>query len=472
MSSKYKKLFQNTILFSIGSMGSKLISLLLAVVFTHHLNPQEYGEVELISVIINLCLPFVTLSIYDAVLRFVMKEDENQGSVLLNGLIICAFVGLFFLSGSVIGILFFGLDMDTLVIAAIIFAQATNLVFAQYARGTGRIKLYVINGLLTAIMIFSIVSVLIVFFHVGIMGYFIGMVIAFTFSNIMLFSLSGNIAKKLAKSPRDGALMKRMLAYSLPLIPNTLMWWVMDTSDRLIIQSVLGLTANGYYAVANKIPVILNTLSSIFMQAWQLTAIEEGSQKDRDRFYSSVFNALASFMIIAGALILSVLKWGFGVGLGSAFFEAWKFVPIQLFAVMFASFSGFLGVIYAVQMRTNQVFITSLVGALLNVGLNLVLIPRIGLYGAAIATTVSFFFVWLVRLVQTRKYVKIRIQYITLIPAICVLAIQALFLYQSKVPELLSNTLAVSLLLLINLRNLQFIIQNVRLKKRRKSDIA
>lgn len=90
-------------------MGSKLISLLLVVVFTHHLNPQEYGEVELISVIINLCLPFVTLSIYDAVLRFVMKDNEDQGSVLRNGLAICALVGLVFLSGSVIGILFFWL---------------------------------------------------------------------------------------------------------------------------------------------------------------------------------------------------------------------------------------------------------------------------------------------------------------------------------------------------------------------------
>ncbi|EUJ29066.1 lipopolysaccharide biosynthesis protein [Listeria cornellensis] len=391
MSSKYKKLFQNTILFSIGSMGSKLISLLLVVVFTHHLNPQEYGEVELISVIINLCLPFVTLSIYDAVLRFVMKDNEDQGSVLRNGLAICALVGLVFLSGSVIGILFFGLETNTLVIAAIIFAQSINLVFAQYARGTGRIKLYVINGLLTAILIFSIVSVLLIYFHVGIMGYFIGMVISFTISNIMLFCFSGNVVEMMVKAPWDGNLMKRMLLYSLPLIPNTLMWWVMDTSDRLLIQSFLGLAANGYYAVANKIPVILNTLSAIFMQAWQLSAIEEGEQKDRDRFYSSVFNAFASFMIIVSAIILCVLKWGFGIALGSEFYEAWKFVPIQLFAVIFCSFSAFIGVIYAVQMRTNQVFITSFVGAALNIGLNLLLIPRIGLYGAAVATTISFF---------------------------------------------------------------------------------
>ncbi|MBC2369589.1 oligosaccharide flippase family protein [Listeria booriae] len=472
MSSKYKKLFQNTILFSIGSMGSKLISLLLVVVFTHHINPQEYGEVELISVIINLCLPFVTLSIYDAVLRFVMKDNENKGSVLLNGIAICVVVGLTFIAGSVVGILFWGLGINTLVIAAIIFAQSINLVFAQYARGIGRIKLYVVNGLLTAILIFSIVSVLLIYFHVGIMGYFIGMVISFSISNAILFFFSGNITKTLAKAPWDRDLMKRMLLYSLPLIPNTLMFWVMDTSDRLLIQSFLGLAANGYYAVANKIPVILNTLSSIFMQAWQLTAIEEGEQKDRDRFYSSVFNALSSFMIIISALILCILKWGFAVGLGSQFYEAWKFVPIQLFTVIFASFSNFLGVIYTVQMRTNYVFITSFVGAALNIGLNFLLIPRIGLYGAAIATTISFLSVWLVRLMQTRRYVKISIQFMTLIPALAILAVQALSLYQTKVPDILTNTLALSALFLINLRNIQFIMHNLVTKKRRKSDIA
>ncbi|MBC2242104.1 lipopolysaccharide biosynthesis protein [Listeria booriae] len=472
MSSKYKKLFQNTVLFSIGSMGSKLISLLLVVVFTHHLNPQEYGEVELISVIINLCLPFVTLSIYDAVLRFVMKDNENKGSVLMNGLVICVVVGILFITGSIIGIIFFGLEMNTLVIAAIIFAQSINLVFAQYARGTGRIKLYVVNGLLTAILIFSIVSVLLVYFHIGIMGYFIGMVIAFSISNVILFCFIGKVAETLVKAPWDRDLMKRMLLYSLPLIPNTLMFWVMDTSDRLLIQSFLGLAANGYYAVANKIPVILNTLSSIFMQAWQLTAIEEGEQKDRDRFYSSVFNALASFMIIVSALILSILKWGFGIGLGSEFYEAWRFVPIQLFAVIFASFSSFIGVIYAVQMRTKQVFTTSFVGAALNLLLNLLLIPRMGLYGAAIATTISFLSVWIARLLQTRKYVKIRIKFLTLVPALAVLAAQAMFLYQTKVPNLLTNILAVSTILLINLRNIQFMIRNLLTKKRRKSDIA
>ncbi|EUJ48386.1 lipopolysaccharide biosynthesis protein [Paenilisteria rocourtiae] len=472
MSSKYKKLFQNTVLFSIGSMGSKLISLLLVVVFTHHLNPQEYGEIELISVIINLSLPFVTLSIYDAVLRFVIKKNENKGSVLLNGLVICVIVGLTFIVGSVVGILFFGLEITALVIVAIIFAQSINLVFAQYARGTGRIKLYVVNGLLTAVLIFGIVSVLLVYFHVGIMGYFIGMVIAFSISNVLLFCFSGNVAETLAKAPWDSELMKRMLLYSLPLIPNTLMFWVMDTSDRLLIQSFLGLAANGYYAVANKIPVILNTLSSIFMQAWQLTAMEESEQKDRDRFYSSVFNALSSFMIIISALILCALKWGFGIGLGSEFYESWKFVPIQLFAVIFASFSSFLGVIYAVQMRTNQVFTTSFVGAALNIVLNLLLIPRIGLYGAAIATAISFLSVWMVRLLQTRKYVKIRINFLTIIPALAVLAVQALFLYQTKVPDLLTNTLSVSLIFLINLRNIQFMTRNLLTKKRRKSDLA
>ncbi len=291
---------------------------------------------------------------------------------------------------------------------------------AQYARGTGRIKLYVINGLVTAMMIFAIVSLLLNYFHMGIMGYFIGMVVAFTISNLVFFCFSGNVVEKLAKAPWDGTLMKRMLLYSLPLIPNTLMFWIMNASDRLLIQAFLGLTANGYYAVANKIPVLLNTLSSVFIQAWQLSAIEENEQENRDRFYSSVFNALASFMIIISSIILCFLKWGFGVAIGSEFFGAWKFVPIQLFAMIFAGLSAFIGVIYTVQMRTNQVFMTSFVGAACNVGLNFWLTPQIGLYGVAFATAISFFFVWIVRFIQTRKYVKIRMQYVVIIPAFIV----------------------------------------------------
>lgn len=96
-----------------------------------------------------------------------------------------------------------------------------------------------------------------------------------------------------------------MLAYCVPLIPTAVFWWIMGVSDRYLVKWFVGSDANGIYAVAYKIPTILTILATVFMDAWQLSAIaESGDRRAQARFYARVWDAFFSAVCLcAGGII-------------------------------------------------------------------------------------------------------------------------------------------------------------------------
>ena len=148
----------------------------------------------------------------------------------------------------------------------------------------------------------------------------------------------------------------------------------MNASDRYAINIFLGISANGIYAIANKVPTILNMLYSIFSQAWQLSAIEEADNKNKSQFYTNVFNIFSLVMLIGTSCILVIIRPIIETFLADAYRDSWKYVPFLLLSVVFTSFSAFLGTNYIAMKETKGVFKTSLVGAIVNIILNILLI--------------------------------------------------------------------------------------------------
>src|SRR5690606_38107953 len=119
--------------------------------------------------------------------------------------------------------------------------------------------------------------------------------------------------------------------------------------------------------------------------------IEEANSKDKSNFFSNVFNVFSMVMLLSTSLLLVHLKYIIEVLVADSYIESWKYVPFLLLGIVFSSFSGFLGTNYIAEKKTTGVFKTSLIGAIINIVLNLLMIPLLGLNGAAIATMISFF---------------------------------------------------------------------------------
>lgn len=407
--SSYKKLFNNSILFGIGDIGSKGVTLLLVPLYTFHLSQSEYGSIDIIQVTINLLIPILSLSIFESVLRYVMDKEEDTSTVFTNCFLITLISSFVTLIGFVI--LYFSTHYHLLFyICLIIILQLFQSLFAQFMRGIGKIRIFAINGILIAFTVALMNVIFIAWLKLGIEGYLLATVIGSIIS-IIYININVNTLKYVSFSNISIRNSRMLLKYSVPLMPNSIMWWIINASSRYFILIFVGTTFNGLFAVASKIPSVLSIFNSIFFKAWQLSAIEEYESSNKVAFFSNIFNYYQQFLFVTLGFILLVLKFLFEFAIGSEFYNAWEYVPFLLVAVLFSSFSSFLGTNYIASKETKGVFKSSVFGGITNIILNLITIPLLGALGASISSMISFIVMAIMRWHDTKKYIRIEYNY-------------------------------------------------------------
>lgn len=403
---RYKKLLGNSAIFAIGSLGSKLISFILVPLYTYVLTKEQFGTVDLITTSVNLILPIITLSAFDAVFRFVLDKNENENKVLVNGLLIS-------FQGALIGLLiipiltFMHVPMPIYIYGMLVSGAFLSL-FLNFTRAINKVKIFAIAGILGTLVIAASNILFLVILHKGVQGYLLSIIISNTTVIVYLMSMVG-IIHRIKYKYIDKKLAMSMIVYSIPLIPNAFSWWINSSADRYFILAFVGASANGIYAVASKIPSLLNLINQIFFQSWQMSAVEEYGSGDASKFYSKTFNYFMDFQFIGSAGLLLVLKPLMAVIVSPTYYVAWKYIPFLLLAVVYSSLSGFLGTTYTAAKRTSGIFLTTMIGAVSNLVFGFILVTFFGLQGASLAGTFSFAIVLIVRLYDTRRFMPIHV---------------------------------------------------------------
>lgn len=459
----YSKLAKNSIIFAMGNLGTKLIALILVPFYTYFLTTNQYGTTDIITTTISLLLPIATLSIFDAVLRFAMDTNYDKSSIVNNSILIgsIGFVLCLLLYPFLIRIKAFSNYLTYFYM--ILLVQVFNSIVSQFSRAIGQIKLFALSGIINSIVLVVSNILLLAVIEMGIKGYLISIIFSNTISMLFLI-IYGKLYKYMTLRTFDKNLAREMIIYSMPLIPNAVMWWVMGVSDRYAITFFIGLEANGLYAVANKIPSLLSIINSIFFQAWQISAIEEAQSSEKSKFYTNVFNIFSTVMLLSTSLILIALKFIMKFLVSEAFYISWEYVPFLLLGVIFSSFSGFLGTNYIALKKTNGVFKTSVVGAVANIILNIILIPNVGINGAGIATAISFAIVWIIRIYDTKEFVNIEVNVNKLVLILIIILMQSGILYMNFKFELIIEVILLMILLYINKFEIMSISDKVREK--------
>lgn len=406
----YKKLLSNSVIFSVGSLGSKIVSFILLPLYTFYLTTGEFGTVDLVIATSTMLVPVVSLSMQDAVLRFAMDDSQKRDLVLSSAFFI-GFIGLM-LSLILYPVLNLinGLNNYIIFLYLLLFVEIFEIITSQYARGIGRSKLFALNGFLLSLNTGLLNLLFIVVFDLGINGYLIATFLSYLISSIFL-AVKLKLHKTIKISAIKKDVIKNLITYSVPLIPNSVMWALINASSRYFILFYLGVKYNGLFAVASRIPAIINIISSVFSQAWQLSAIEEFENVNRSKFYNSIFEILSSVMFLSTFLIIIILKPGFKFIFDLEYYNAWEVVPFMLIGIVFSSFASFFGSIYIASKKTSGVFKTSIYGGLISLVLNLLLIPKIGLIGTGIASMISFLVMFIARVIDTKKIIHIEINW-------------------------------------------------------------
>ncbi len=457
-----KYLFKNTAIFAIANIASKIITFFLLPLYTYVLLPEQFGVVDLLFTIATVIIPIISFNIIEAIIRFALDENADNNKIMSIG--ICMIFSSIILALPVIPVLnsMKNYAEYSFYFYFYIICAAISDILLYNLKGQEKLKLFSLGNVLSTFFIAIFNILFLVVFKCGIKGYFLANISTRIIIAVYSFFV-GRIYMVIKNFEIDKKLFKNMIKYSFFLIPNSFMWWIINASDRVMVSAYIGEGANGLYGISYKIPNLLTTFTTIFNQAWVFSAIDEKDSTDKKEFTNKIFENLFFILIFTSLIILIFLKFLFKILFEEKYFDAWLYVPILLVGYVFLTLATFLSSSYNVYKDSRGFLYSSTAGAIINVILNFIFIPKIGVIGAAISTTVSYIGVFLYRLVDTRKYVIVNINLKLLMEVILLISSSVLIYLNDKI-FIFGTIINIIVICFLNYKNIKKIL-NVIIKK-------
>lgn len=425
MNNKYKRLAKNSGIFMLANFGSKLISFILVPFYTHVLNTGDYGTVDALIATVSLLSPIATLGIGDVIIMFLSRKEYDAKKVFTNTAVMV-------LIGNTMVSLIYPVLMLTDIFKDYLWYFVLLVVFSSiysilqmYARGNDKVAACGISGIVYTLTLASLNIYLLLCLKMGIRGYLLSTVFAYFVPSIYLFFVIKD--KTIVIKYIDTSFIKKVLKLSLPLVPTTILWSLMNLADKYAIIWFVGSSGNGIYAVSHKLPSVISIVYAIFQQAWQLTTFELTNKEERSKTYSTIFEMLTCVMFCVSIMILIFNRVYITYFCESSYNSAWMISPILMYGSILNCISGLIGSNYLIMHNTKGSLRVTTIGAMINILLNFLLVPAFELYGAAIATTIGYMYMVLKKLLDTAEYTPMNIKLYRFIFSNVILIIVSVF---------------------------------------------
>ena len=409
MQNKYKRLGKNTLIVFIGNIGSKLISFIMLPFYTRWLSVEDYGVMDLVNSYATLFLGIVSCSIVESVFIFPKNANrDDQSKYFTTALYFCAIM----IAAS--GVLFCFLNdpsggntlrCHSIAIWGILSSSLLQSVTQQFARSIDKMFIFGTTGIVQALSVFCL-SVYFIPSH-GLNGYILSIIFANIVTAFFALLLSKGY-QYFRFGAWSGAKLKEMLKYSIPLIPNAIMFWVIGTLNRPLMETYCGLHTLGLYAIAMKIASIVSVASSIFFSSWQISVLEEFGKKTYSDFYNKVMNFIYVGMILLFFIVSIISPILLKLLTTPDFYEANRYVPLLILGTLLSAFASCVAANFSAAKASKYFLYSSLLSAMFAIILNFILIPQLGIMGALIAYVCSFIVMVVSRIYYSWKYVRIR----------------------------------------------------------------
>lgn len=466
MKKKNKELIKNTVIIFFGKACTQLISFLLLPLYTSTLSSEEYGIVDLVTTYITLLVPVITLQLEMAIFRYLIdvRSNEEENKKVITNAYTVATIMVIFATFIYLGICCIWDSAYKFYFYGMVVATIYSNLSLQVARGKGDNIGYAIGSIIAGSTTVILNVVLLVFVKMGIEAMFLSVII----SNLLCFIFL-LIREKIWKSIKLKTLqkekIKELLKYSLPLVPNGLLWWIINVSDRTIISMIMGSAANGIYAISNKFSSIIIGVYNIFNLSLTESVSLYINDKDRDSYLSDLMSKvfkIFAYVCIETLLFMFIM---FPILVNSEYNEAYQYIPVLLVGTLFHVLVSMIGTIYVAKKLTNEVAKTSLYAGILNIVINLVCIKFIGIHAAAISTAVAFGVMGIYRYIDVQKYVKIKFGKKLILEIIILFVLSTIVYYINNLYISILGALVINIYLFITNKNLIFqILEQVKHK--------
>lgn len=407
---KYLYLLKNLSVVAVGQISGKLIVFFMVPIYTSCLTTEEYGTFDYINTIIMLGIPLLTLEIQTAVTRFTIDQVSTERRKILTNVLLINMIGIVLFLGVVILNYYLNISLTlkkySQIAFFLFFMNSIYNTLSEFARGIERIKTLTIISVISTITTVLLNIVFLIVWKMGLIGFFYANLAGLFVGNcLLIYAL--DIFDNIDYRNISRIIQKKLISFSAPMVFNSISWWINGMVDRYVIIYFCGLAANGLYAVSFKFVSVFVVFQGIFSQAWVISGLKEYKKNDGAYFFKRIHDLYFMSLVMLLLLLFVCLKPISELLFRGEFYAAWKYVPFLMIASFFGALSGFLGVVFSAANKTRAFASTTIIGAAVNVLLNILLVPDYEGVGAAFSALISGFLVWISRVKISANYIDV-----------------------------------------------------------------
>ena len=394
---KLKMFIENFLLYGLGGVISRIIPLIMVPIVARIMPSSEYfGISDLSNTIISFASALAILGIYDAMFRLFFEKDDVDFKIAVCSTAFiftcCSSIIIFFLMillRSNIAVFFLGSESLAYVVyisAMTTLVSANNSIIAAPTRMQNKRKVFLITNTISPILSYAIAIPMLL------QGYYtialplaalvsgITITISFYFLNHSWFRLKSF----------DTKILKQLLIIAVPLFPNFLSYWLFNSSDKVMITNLLNIGEAGIYSIGSKLGHASQLIYTAFAGGWQFFAFSTMKEKNQAENNSRVFEYLGIISFVATTFICAMSYPIYKILFTQEYLRGYIIAPYLFLAPLLQMLFQVETNQFLVIKKTWPNMIILFSGALINIVLNLVLIPIIGIEGASIATLFGY----------------------------------------------------------------------------------
>lgn len=393
------KTLGNSFIYTLITVLQKGISFLLLPLYTLFLSPADYGILGVVGSVTSFMAMLVSLALEGAAQRFYyLHEEDKVYHKKLYGTIAVVILGNSITWGSIFIIghkylidPFVGtIDFYPYVLLGLVTMIVTPIytLFQRYLQAIQDGVKFGINSMLFFVINVALIILFLVHFKLGVIGVlWANLIVAVIF---FIYVLIAFIPKLILRPDKD--ILKDSLKYSLPLLPHMLANWSNGTIDKLLVNGIRSQSDAGLYNLSQQYATVLNSIALGVNSAylpWFFSVVKEGAvgYEKAKKFAEATVWGLATLGLIMAIFSREVLALMIK---NPEFSEVWRIVPYVVFAYVFQGIYFFyVNVLFLKD--TGVIFIITVATVVINVLLNLLLIPPFGFYGCAVACLITYF---------------------------------------------------------------------------------
>lgn len=403
-----KKYLKSFGAFSIGPIVGAVFSFITIPIITYFISPSEYGRVSMFTLFQNVLGMIAYLGLDQAYIKFYHDEEDKEKLMLHSivpalSLAVLVSIGVFLLKEPLATWLYGStedLSCVYILIPYLPFFVVERFILIKY-RMEQKGMLYSFFSIFSkaALLVLSVLTLK--YYLCGYQSVIYSTVLAQILTTVLLI-ISCYKNNKITVSEWEWSYVKTLLKYSLPLIPATIVGWVLNSMDKIMIRSLCDYQQLGLYDTALKIVSVLAIVQNCFSTFWSPIAFKWNKEKKETEKFEEVGKILSIIMVSMFMGILTFKEVIIKI-LSPDYYNAVEILPFLLiYPIMYTvSEVTVVGIYFSGKSVTT--IIVAVCSCVLNVTLNSLLIPKYGAIGASIATGCSYILFFWLRTIISRK---------------------------------------------------------------------